>query len=78
MFSKPLPGLACQMNALATALTCQWLMGKCEVNNVDIDGGKVQTCNTHTCIRAASNAACRPCTHAACHSKVLHGSCSEH
>lgn len=31
LFSRPLPGLSCQMNAWVTVLTCQWLMGPCEV-----------------------------------------------
>lgn len=32
---------AAQLNAWATWLTCQWLMGECEVNDVEIDGGAV-------------------------------------
>ena len=40
MFSQPLPTFSCQMNAWATWLTCQWLMGPCEVNDVEVDGGK--------------------------------------
>lgn len=42
MFAKPLPGLSCQLNAFATWLTCQWLMGQCEINSVEIDGGDVK------------------------------------
>lgn len=42
MFAKPLPGLSCQLNAFATWLTCQWLMGECEINSVEIDGGDVK------------------------------------
>lgn len=41
MFSKPMPGLSCQLNAWATWMTCQWLMGECEVNDVEIDGGRM-------------------------------------
>lgn len=41
MFSKPLPALSCRLNAFATALACQWLMGPCKVNDVEIDGGQV-------------------------------------
>ncbi|GIL64869.1 hypothetical protein Vafri_18715 [Volvox africanus] len=41
MFSKPFPEFSCRLNALATALTCQWLMGPCKVNDVEIDGGIV-------------------------------------
>jgi hypothetical protein len=31
MFSRPVPGLSCQLNAWVTMLTCQWLMGPCKV-----------------------------------------------
>lgn len=41
MFSRPLPALSCRLNAFATALTCQWLMGPCKVNDAEIDGGQV-------------------------------------
>lgn len=41
MFSKPLPEFSCRLNALATALTCQWLMGPCKVNDVELDDGSV-------------------------------------
>lgn len=41
MFSKPLPDFSCRLNALATALTCQWLMGPCKVNDVEVDGGAI-------------------------------------
>ncbi len=30
LFSRPLPELSCRLNALVTALTCQWLMGPCK------------------------------------------------
>ena len=40
MFSRPLPALSCRLNAFATAATCQWLMGPCQVNDVEeLDGG---------------------------------------
>ncbi len=42
MLARPFPGFSCWLNAWATAFTCQWLMGKCTVNDVDIDGGKVR------------------------------------
>lgn len=42
MFAKPLPGLSCKLNAFATWLTCQWLMGECEINSVAIDGGEMK------------------------------------
>jgi hypothetical protein len=42
MFSKPLPEFSCKLNALATALTCQWLMGPCKVNDVELDDGTVR------------------------------------
>jgi hypothetical protein len=41
MFSRPLPTFSCQLNALATALTCQWLMGPSKVNDVELDDGTV-------------------------------------
>lgn len=37
MFSRPLPGFSCRLNAWATATTCQWLMGPCAVNDCDTD-----------------------------------------
>ncbi len=50
MFSRPFPTFSCQLNALATALTCQWLMGKCTVNDVEIDGGKVRSSMMLACV----------------------------
>lgn len=41
MFARPLPDLSCRLNAWATWLTCQWLMGECEVNDVELDGGRM-------------------------------------
>ena len=41
MFSKRLPALSCQLNAWVTALTCQWLMGPCSVNDVEMPDGSV-------------------------------------
>ncbi|KAI8468248.1 MAG: hypothetical protein J3K34DRAFT_427967 [Monoraphidium minutum] len=43
MFSRPLPAFSCRLNALATAATCQWLMGPCKVNDVELDSGEVGT-----------------------------------
>lgn len=37
MFSQTVPGFSCRLNAWATAATCQWLMGPCEVNSCDTD-----------------------------------------
>ena len=34
------PPPAAQLNAWATWATCQWLMGECEVNDVEVDGGR--------------------------------------
>jgi hypothetical protein len=44
MFSGPLPELSCRLNAWATALTCQWLMGPCKVNDVEQPDGTVGDC----------------------------------
>jgi hypothetical protein len=44
LFAKPLPDLSCKMNAFATAFTCQWLMGPSQVNDVEVDDGKVSKC----------------------------------
>lgn len=44
MFSKPLPDFSCRLNAFATAVTCQWLMGPCKVNDVELDDGTVRLC----------------------------------
>ncbi|EIE22959.1 hypothetical protein COCSUDRAFT_15824 [Coccomyxa subellipsoidea C-169] len=41
MFSKPMPEVSCQLNAWVTMLTCQWLMGPCKVNDVELDGGRI-------------------------------------
>lgn len=41
MFSKPVPHLSNRLNAWVTALTCQWLMGPCKVNVVELPDGKV-------------------------------------
>lgn len=40
LFSKPLPYLSARINAEATALACEWLMGPTEVND---GGGKSET-----------------------------------
>ena len=41
MFARPFPAFSLRLNAWVTALTCQWLMGKCEVNasETDASGG---------------------------------------
>lgn len=41
MFARPLPTLSYRLNAFATWLTCQWLMGECDINDVEIDGGEI-------------------------------------
>ncbi|KAG2497918.1 hypothetical protein HYH03_004182 [Edaphochlamys debaryana] len=41
LFAKPMPDFSCRLNAVATALTCQWLMGPCKVNDVEFDDGTV-------------------------------------
>ena len=38
-FSRPFPSFSWRLNAIATALSCQWLMGPCKVNDVEVDGG---------------------------------------
>ena len=40
MFAKPYPAFSLKLNAWVTALTCQWLMGKCEVNASETDGSE--------------------------------------
>lgn len=41
LFSGPIPEFSCKLNAWATALTCQWLMGPCAVNDIELEDGKV-------------------------------------
>jgi len=41
LFSRPMPGLSARLNALATQLTCEWLMGPLAVNDVVVDSGEV-------------------------------------
>ncbi|MEW5303291.1 MAG: hypothetical protein WDW36_005997 [Sanguina aurantia] len=41
MFSQPFREFSCRLNAFATFLTCQWLMGPCKVNDIEIDGGSI-------------------------------------
>ena len=36
-----MPGLSARLNALATQLTCEWLMGPLAVNDVVVDSGEV-------------------------------------
>ena len=43
MFAKPLPVLSRRLNAWVTALTCQWLMGPCQVNDVELADGRELT-----------------------------------
>lgn len=47
MFSQPLPEFSCRLNALATAVTCQWLMGPCKVNDIELDDGSVSAENRY-------------------------------
>lgn len=42
MFSRPVPQLACQLNAWVTTLTCQWLMGPCKINDLELADGTVR------------------------------------
>lgn len=42
MFARPFPAFSNQMNAWATSLTCQWLMGPNKVNDVQLLEGKVR------------------------------------
>mmetsp|Transcript_27681 Transcript_27681/g.78271 ORF Transcript_27681/g.78271 Transcript_27681/m.78271 type:complete len:307 (+) Transcript_27681:198-1118(+) len=42
MFARPLPGLSNAMCAFVTVATCQWLMGRCRVNNVELPSGEVK------------------------------------
>eukprot|EP00566_Odontella_aurita_P015772 CAMPEP_0113526830 /NCGR_PEP_ID=MMETSP0015_2-20120614/960_1 /TAXON_ID=2838 /ORGANISM="Odontella" /LENGTH=284 /DNA_ID=CAMNT_0000425201 /DNA_START=161 /DNA_END=1015 /DNA_ORIENTATION=- /assembly_acc=CAM_ASM_000160 len=41
MFAKPFPAFSSRLNAWATMMTGTWLMGECEVNDCDVDGGSV-------------------------------------
>lgn len=41
MFARPLPALSNKLNAQVTAWTCQWLMGPCAVNDVELADGSV-------------------------------------
>lgn len=41
LFSKPFPAFSSRMNAWATYVAGTWLMGECEINNVEVDGGKM-------------------------------------
>lgn len=58
LFAKPFPEFSCKMNAWATALTCQWLMGPCKVNDVEVDGGKVGAGSLKDWSRAAHHKRC--------------------
>jgi len=41
LFSKPFPAFSARMNAWATGVAGTWLMGECEVNDIELDGGKI-------------------------------------
>ena len=41
LFSKPFPAFSARMNAWATWWAGTWLMGECEVNDCEIDGGGI-------------------------------------
>jgi hypothetical protein len=41
MFAKPFPEFSSRMNAYATYVAGTWLMGECEINDCEIDGGGV-------------------------------------
>lgn len=41
LFSKPFPEFSSRMNAWATMVAGTWLMGECEINDVEVDGGKI-------------------------------------
>lgn len=42
MFSRPVPQTAAKLNAWVTAITCQWLMGPCKVNDVELYNGEIR------------------------------------
>ena len=64
VLARPLPWLACKMNALATWFTCQWLMGPSKVNDEQTDDGKVcwivqQVLSPrHTCLSGIGSHCC--------------------
>jgi len=41
MFAKPFPEFSARMNAWATLMAGTWLMGECELNDCEIDGGGI-------------------------------------
>lgn len=41
MFSEPFPEFSCRLNAWATVMSCEWLMGPCKINDTEIDNSKV-------------------------------------
>ena len=41
LFSKPFPAFSARMNAWATWWAGTWLMGECEINDCEIDGGGI-------------------------------------
>ena len=40
--SRPFPQISAKINAWTTSVTCTWLMGSMEVNDIDLDDGEVQ------------------------------------
>ena len=46
MFARPMPGVANILNAFVTKATCEWLMGKCTVNDVELPTGEVRVMMT--------------------------------
>jgi len=41
LFSRPFPAFSARMNAWATKWAGTWLMGECEINDCEIDGGGI-------------------------------------
>lgn len=41
LFAKPFPRFSSRMNAWATYVAGTWLMGECEVNDCEVDGGGI-------------------------------------
>jgi len=41
LFSRPFPGFSSRLNAWATFIAGTWLMGECEINDCEIDGGGI-------------------------------------
>ena len=83
MFSRPMPQLACQLNAWVTALTCQWLMGPCKINDLELADGTTrpkqgvlverQACCCYCCLYCC----CYGCTAVCCFQHVDAVGCAE-